>query len=86
MLLNPFLSFHFGDGWSIGASPNITANWLSKAGQVWTVPVGGGLSKVVRIGAQPVQFALAAYYNAVRPTASRETWLVQATITLVFAR
>ncbi len=53
MLLNPFLSYHFGDGWSIGTSPNITANWLSKAGQVWTVPVGGELGKVFRIGTLP---------------------------------
>ena len=44
LLLNPFMSYHFGDGWAIGSSPNITANWIAK-GEKWTVPVGGGLSK-----------------------------------------
>ena len=86
MLLNPFLSFHFGDGWSLNTSPNITANWLSNAGQQWTVPVGGGLGKAFRIRALPMRFSVDAYYNAVRPTASSETWLIQATVTLVFAR
>jgi hypothetical protein len=85
MLLNPFFSFHFGDGWSVGSSPNITADWVSKSGQQWTVPVGGGIGKMFRIGAQPVQLSLHAYYNAIRQDASSETWLVQATVTLVFA-
>jgi hypothetical protein len=86
MLLNPFLSFHFGDGWSLDTSPNISADWLSKPGQQWTVPVGGGLGKVFHIGALPVQFSVDAYYNAIRPAASSETWLIQATVTLVFLR
>jgi hypothetical protein len=31
-LLNPIVSYHFGDGWSFGTSPDITANWLAKEG------------------------------------------------------
>ena len=49
MLLNPFLSFHFGDGWSVGTSPNITADWVSKSGQQWTVPAGGGIGKLFHV-------------------------------------
>ena len=29
LLLNPFISYHFGDGWSLGSSPDITANWIA---------------------------------------------------------
>ena|SRR5947207_25443 len=29
-LLNPFVSYHFADGWSAGSSPNITADWIAK--------------------------------------------------------
>jgi hypothetical protein len=86
MLINPFISFHFGDGWSVGTSPNITANWLARAGQVWTLPVGGGVGKLFRIGSQPMQFSVDVYYNAIRPAAGSETWAIQATVTLVFAR
>jgi hypothetical protein len=83
LLLNPFVSYHFGDGWSVGSSPNITTNWIATSGK-WTVPVGGDLAKLVRIDAQPVKFDVAAYYNAVRPMAANDTWLLQVTLTLAF--
>ena len=83
LLLNPFMSYHFGDGWAIGSSPNITANWIAK-GEKWTVPVGGGLSKTFRLGEQPLKLALDAYYNAIRPNAGNDTWLLQATLTFIF--
>ena len=85
LLINPIISYHFGDGWSIGSSPNIAANWLSKAGQVWTVPVGGGISKTFRIGEQPVKLSGDGYYNAIRPQAGNETWTLQVTLTFLFA-
>ena len=84
LLINPFISYHFGDGWSIGSSPNITANWLAKPGQQWTVPIGGGLSKLVRLGSQPVKLSANSYYNAVRAEAGHDTWVIQVTITFVF--
>jgi hypothetical protein len=84
LLVNLFVSYHFGDGWSIGSSPNITADWLSKAGQVWTVPVGGGISKTTRLAGQPIKLSIDGYYNAVRPQADKETWLLQVTLTFLF--
>ena len=83
-LLNPVVSYHFGDGWSVGSSPNITANWLSKNGQQWTVPIGGGIEEVVRLGGQHMKLSVDTYYNAIRPTASNDTALVQVTLTLLF--
>jgi hypothetical protein len=84
LLINPFISYHFGDGWSIGSSPNITANWLSKAGQVWTVPLGGGIGKTFRLGGHSIKLAVDSYYNVVRPQAGNETWLLQLTLTFLF--
>jgi hypothetical protein len=84
LLLNPFVSYHFGDGWSVGSSPNITADWLSKCGQQWVVPVGGGISKLFRLGAQPVKLAVDGYYNAIRAQASQDNWTLQVTLTFVF--
>lgn len=84
LLLNPFVSYHFGDGWSAGSSPNITANWLSKAGQQWVVPVGGGVGKLFLVGSQPVKLAVDGYYNAIRARASQDTWIAQVTLTFVF--
>jgi len=84
LLLNPFVSYHFGDGWSVGSSPTITANWLSEAGQQWTVPIGGGVDKTFRLGGQVMKLSFDGYYNAVRPEAAHEMWLLQVTLTFVF--
>jgi hypothetical protein len=83
MLLNPFGSYHFADGWALTSSPEITANWIA-TGNKWTVPVGGGVSRVVRIGELPLKLEVAAYYNAIRPTASQDPWQLQATLTFIF--
>jgi hypothetical protein len=83
-LLNPFVSYHLGDGWALGSSPNITANWIATGGK-WTVPVGGGLSKVIQVGSQRLKLAVDAYYNAIRPMAGFETWTLQFTLTFLFA-
>jgi hypothetical protein len=83
LFLNPFVYYHFGNGWSVGSSPEITTNWIASGGK-WTVPVGGGFGKVIRIGAQPVKFDVDAYYNAIRPKAANETWLVQVKLTFQF--
>jgi hypothetical protein len=83
-LLNPFVSYHFDGGWSVGSSPNITADWLAKSGQQWKLPIGGGLSKAFHFGAQPMKLGLDGYYNAVRAQASQDTWILQLTLTFVF--
>jgi hypothetical protein len=83
LLLNPFLSYHFAAGWSIGSSPNITANWIASGGK-WTVPVGGGFGKAFRLGEQPMKLDLDAYYNVIRPKAGNDTWLLQATLSFQF--
>jgi hypothetical protein len=86
LLVNPFVSYHLGDGWALSSSPNITANWESKAGQQWTVPLGGGVSKTSRVGSQSVKLALDAYYNAIRPEPSHEQWLLELTVTFLFPK
>jgi hypothetical protein len=83
LFLNPFVNYHFADGWSVGSSPEITTNWIASGGK-WTVPVGGGFGKVFHLGGQPLKLDLDAYYNAVRPKAGTETWLLQVKLTFQF--
>jgi hypothetical protein len=68
----------------VGTSPNITTNWIASGGK-WTVPLGGGFGKVVRLGEQPIKLDLDAYYNVIRPKAGDETWLLQITLTFLFS-
>lgn len=86
LLVNPFISYHFNNGWSLGTSPNVETDWLSKEGQQWTVPLGGGIAKVFRIGPQPMKLALDSYFNTVRPQAGSDTWVVTVTLTFLFSQ
>ena len=56
--LQPIATVFFGDGWNIGYSGNILANWKASSGDVWTVPVGVGVGKVVKFGRLPVKIEL----------------------------
>src|SRR5262249_53116653 len=86
MLINPKISYHFGDGWALSSSPEITANWIV-GGDKWTVPIGGGVSKTVRFGdGQAVKLGVFGYYNAIRPIANQDPWQLQATLTFIFAQ
>ena len=86
MNLQPIASLFFGEGWSIGYSGNILANWNAPSGDVWTVPIGLGLSKVVKFGRLPVKLQLAVQYMLVHPSISGQEWNVQVQITPVMPK
>ena len=50
------------------------------------MPVGGGFGKATVLGKQPIKLDLDFYYNAVRPKAANDTWLLQATLTFQFPK
>jgi hypothetical protein len=83
LFLNPFVNYHFADGWSVGSSPEITANWIASGGK-WTVPVGGGFGKAFHLGGQAMKLDFNAFYNAIRPKAGNDTWLLQVKLTFQF--
>jgi hypothetical protein len=76
--LQPFASLFFGEGWSVGYSGNVLANWHASSGDKWTVPVGLAISKVVKLGRLPVRIALAGQYMPVHPSEFGQEWNVQA--------
>lgn len=67
LLAQPFVNYNFPGGWYLTASPIITADWVAKPGDQWTVPLGGGAGRVLTINKQPVNISLQAFYNVVRP-------------------
>jgi hypothetical protein len=82
-LAQPFVNYNMAHGWYLTTSPIITVDWLAASGQKWTVPVGGGFGRVFRVGDQPVNAQIAAYYNAVRPTGASD-WQLRTTVALLF--
>jgi hypothetical protein len=86
MNLQPIAMLFFGKGWSFGYSGNILANWNAPSEDVWTVPVGLGLGKVVKLGRLPVKIQLAVQYMPVHPRISGQEWNVQVQITPVIPK
>jgi hypothetical protein len=80
---NPFVNYHFDKGWSVGSSPEITANWIA-SGRKWTVPVGGGFGKALYLRGQAMKLDLNAFYNAIRAKVGNDTWLLQVKLTFQF--
>jgi hypothetical protein len=67
-LIQPFANYNFGGGWYVGSSPVITASWPAVNNKAWTLPIGGQVGRVVKVGGKlPVNLSVGAYYNAVRP-------------------
>jgi hypothetical protein len=86
MNLQPIAAIFFGEGWSLGYSGNILADWTAPSEDVWTVPIGLALGKVVKFGRLPVKLQLAVQYMPVHPRISGQEWNVQVSITPVLPK
>jgi hypothetical protein len=82
-LAQPFANYNMAHGWYLTTSPIITSNWLAAPGQQWTVPIGGGFGRVFKIGDQPVNAQIQAFYNVAHPTGTAD-WQLRFTLALLF--
>ncbi|MGH9482071.1 MAG: neuromedin U [Terriglobales bacterium] len=86
-LLQYFVNYNLAHGWFLTTAPVLTANWKAPSHSVWVVPVGGGIGRIFRIGAQPFNASVAYYANLVRPQASPTgTWQLRVQVALLFPR
>jgi hypothetical protein len=79
----PFVNYNLKDGWYLHSDPTFKYNWSADSSEAWTVPVGGGLGKVVKIGKMPVNLRLASYYFAEAPRTGSD-WQLQFQVQLLF--
>ena len=77
MNLQPFVAYFLSDGWSIGYSGNVLANWKADGGNVWTVPIGLSVAKVFKLGPLPVKIALGGQYMPIHPDVGGQKWNIQ---------
>jgi hypothetical protein len=84
-LMQPFVDYNFPHGWYLASSPIVTANWKGTSGNKWTVPVGGGGGKIVRIGRQAVNTYIQAFDDVVRPHEGG-TWTLRLQVQLLFPK
>jgi hypothetical protein len=71
LALQYFLNYNFPGGWYLTTSPTNALNFEADEDK-WTIPLGGGLGKIVKLGRLPLNLSLQAYYNVERPTGAAE--------------
>jgi len=67
MNLQYFIFYSLDEVTSIGAAPNIIANWEQDRDNAWTVPIGLGISRTFQFGKLPVRFGAEAHYSVIQP-------------------
>jgi len=83
--LQYFVNYNFAAGFYFTSNPTITADWDANSRSRWTLPFGGGLGKLFRIGGQPLDVRARAFYNAVKPDGVAP-WRVQLEFKLLFPK
>ena len=80
-----FVNYNLSNGWYLTTSPTITADWEKPSSDRWTVPLGGGIGKMVRFGKQPVDFKLQAYSNIEKPDGGPD-WTTMFAVKFLFPK
>lgn len=77
----PFVNYNFGTAFYLTFQPIITANWEASSGQQWTIPLGLGVGKLVRVGAKglPINLNVSAFDNVVKPDGAAD-WQLRVTV------
>ena len=80
-----FINYNLPNGWYLTSQPIITANWEADSGNKWTVPFGGGVGKIFKIGKQPMNSQLQVFYNVERPENGPE-WQLRLQLQFLFPK
>jgi hypothetical protein len=85
MLLQYFINYNLKEGWYLSMQPIVTANWQASSNNVWTVPVGGGVGRIMKFGFQPVNLSAQFYGNAVHPL-NGSPWSMRLQLAFLFPK
>jgi hypothetical protein len=67
LTFQPFINYNFPDFY-LTFAPIITANWEADSDNQWTVPIGIGAGKLVKVGGKlPVNLNVSYFNNVVKP-------------------
>jgi len=80
-----FINYNMNHGWYLTSAPIITGNWMAEPGNQWIVPFGGGPGKIFRLGKQPMNINVQAFYNVVKPDFGPD-WQFRFALTFLFPK
>jgi hypothetical protein len=79
--LQPFITYTTADAWTFALNTESTYDWTNEA---WAVPINFNVSKLTKIGDQPVSLGAGVRYWAEGPDSGPEGWGARATLTFLF--
>lgn len=85
MILQPFANYNLPDGWYLHTSPIFVADWTAPSNNRWTIPIGGGVGKLFKIGDLPINASLQYYYNVETPDQGPE-WQIKLVFQFLFPK
>jgi hypothetical protein len=85
MVLQYFINYNLNKGYYLTWQPTMTANWEVEGDGRWNVPLGGGIGRIMKIGAQPVNVGMQVYGNAVHPPGA-SPWSFRAQFVMLFPK
>jgi hypothetical protein len=85
MLLQYFINYNLKKGWYLAMQPIITANWRASSGNIWTVPFGAGVGRIMKLGFQPVNIKVEFFGNAAYP-AGTSPWGMRLQMAFLFPK
>ena len=80
-----FINYNLANAWYLTSAPIMTANWEADSSNRWTIPVGGGVGKIVRFGKLPVNMQVSAYKNVKSPEFGAD-WQIRLQVQLLFPK
>ena len=85
MILQYFFNYNFSNGWYLTTTNLVTANWEENNDNRWTVPIGGGIGKIVRTKHRHLDLRAQSYWLAEKPQFGPD-WGIQFTVKLLFPK
>jgi hypothetical protein len=87
MTFQYFINYNLKKGYYITIQPIISANWNAPSGNVWLVPFGGGIGRIMRFGFQPVNVGVLAFGNVKCPdNLPSPTWQLKFQIAFLYPK
>jgi hypothetical protein len=85
MLMQPFVNYNLRRRWYLTTSPYITANWEKRRNDRWTVPLGGGVGKIVHLEKLPVNVYVQLFRNVESPDGTSD-WSARLQVQFLFPK
>ncbi len=84
-LVEPFVNYNLENGWYLLSDSVITYDWKIKSGDKMTLPLGGGVGKIFKVGEQAMNARIEGYVNVIHPDAAPH-WSIGGTIQFLFPK